>query len=101
MPALQGVPERRRPIGSHTQGKLRMTQRLAPRNALAHSLIATSALSLLSNSSQAAEDRGQRPEVLEEVIIVEDRLEVLPTTPVDSVFGFGKSALETPRAVTS
>ena len=32
---------------------------------------------------------------------VEDDLGILPTEPVDSVFGFGKTLLETPRAVSS
>lgn len=32
---------------------------------------------------------------------VEDDLGLLPTEPVDSVFGFGKTLLETPRAVSS
>lgn len=32
---------------------------------------------------------------------VEDTLGILPTEPVDSVFGFGKTLLETPRAATS
>jgi iron complex outermembrane receptor protein len=35
------------------------------------------------------------------VEVTADRLQVLPTQPIDSVFGFGKNALETPRAVTS
>lgn len=39
--------------------------------------------------------------VVGEVTVVEDRIEVLPTTPVESVFGFGKTVLETPRAVTT
>jgi len=56
---------------------------------------------LLAPSLYAAEDTPKRSDVLEEVITVEDRLEVLPTTPVESVFGFGKSVLETPRAVTT
>jgi iron complex outermembrane recepter protein len=38
---------------------------------------------------------------LETVQVTSDRLHVLPTEPVESVFGFGKNALETPRAVTS
>ena len=38
---------------------------------------------------------------LQTVEVTADRLQVLPTQPIDSVFGFGKNALETPRAVTS
>ncbi len=36
-----------------------------------------------------------------EVKITADRLQVLPTQPIESVFGFGKNAYETPRALTS
>ncbi len=38
---------------------------------------------------------------LEEVTITGDRLNVLQTDPVESVFGFGKSVVDTPRAVTT
>jgi iron complex outermembrane recepter protein len=40
-------------------------------------------------------------EKLDTVTVEADRLHVLPTEPVESVFGFGKNILETPRAVTS
>ncbi len=43
----------------------------------------------------AAEDE------LEEVVVKGDRLNVMQTKPVDSVFGFGKTVEETPRAVTT
>jgi iron complex outermembrane receptor protein len=38
---------------------------------------------------------------IEEVKITADRLQVLPTQAIESVFGFGKNAYETPRALTS
>jgi iron complex outermembrane receptor protein len=38
---------------------------------------------------------------LEEIVVSGDRLDVMQTKPVDSVFGFGKTVLETPRAVTT
>jgi iron complex outermembrane receptor protein len=38
---------------------------------------------------------------LEEVTVSGDRLNVLQGDPVESVFGFGKSVAETPRAVTT
>ncbi|MEJ0038354.1 MAG: TonB-dependent receptor [Gammaproteobacteria bacterium] len=45
----------------------------------------------------ASPDTGE----IETVQITADRLHVLPTEPIDSVFGFGKTAIETPRAITS
>jgi iron complex outermembrane receptor protein len=38
---------------------------------------------------------------IEEVVVRGDRLNVMQTSPVDSVFGFGKRVDETPRAVTT
>jgi len=38
---------------------------------------------------------------LEEVVVQGDRLNVMQTDPVDSVFGFGKKVDETPRALTT
>src|SRR3954452_7414080 len=38
---------------------------------------------------------------IDEVKISADRLQVLPTQAIESVFGFGKNAYETPRALTS
>lgn len=38
---------------------------------------------------------------IQTVEVTADRLHVLPTEPLESVFGFGKTAVETPRAVTS
>jgi len=38
---------------------------------------------------------------IQTVEITADRLKVLPTEKVESVFGFGKTAVETPRSITS
>ncbi len=38
---------------------------------------------------------------LEEIVVSGDRLDVMQTKPVDSVFGFGKTVLETPRSLTT
>src|SRR6266852_5094351 len=38
---------------------------------------------------------------LEEIVVTGDRLDVMQTKPVDSVFGFGKTVLETPRSLTT
>lgn len=55
-------------------------------------------LSLAAASAQAQ----QRPdEELDEALVQGDRLNVMQTQPVDSVFGFGKKVDETPRALTT
>ena len=46
----------------------------------------------------AAESSGDE---LEEIVVSGDRLDVMQTKPVDSVFGFGKTVLETPRSLTT
>ena len=46
----------------------------------------------------AAEGSGNE---LEEIVVSGDRLDVMQTKPVDSVFGFGKTVLETPRSLTT
>jgi iron complex outermembrane recepter protein len=40
-------------------------------------------------------------DTLEEVTVSGDRLDVMQTKPVDAVFGFGKTVVETPRALTT
>lgn len=40
-------------------------------------------------------------EELKEIVVTGDRLDVMQTKPVDSVFGFGKTVLETPRSLTT
>ena len=60
-------------------------------------VLSTSAVApRLALADDAATDDG-----LATVAVTADRLQVLPTQPIDSVFGFGKNAFETPRAVTS
>jgi iron complex outermembrane recepter protein len=38
---------------------------------------------------------------LEEIVVTGDRLDVMQNKPVDSVFGFGKTVMETPRSLTT
>jgi iron complex outermembrane recepter protein len=40
-------------------------------------------------------------DTLKEIVVSGDRLDVMQTKPVDSVFGFGKTVLETPRSLTT
>src|SRR5688572_14840998 len=54
-----------------------------------------------SQADAAQTGAASSAEVVGEVTVVQDRLEVLPTTPVESVFGFGKTVLETPRSLTT
>jgi len=39
--------------------------------------------------------------LLDTVVVEGDRVNVIPTEPLESVFGFGKTAVETPRSVTT
>lgn len=67
------------------------------------------AITLMALSSGAlapcvAYSQSEEAVDLEKVVVegeVADDLNILPTEPVDSVFGFDKSILETPRSVTS
>ena len=43
----------------------------------------------------------RRTDVLDTVVVEGDRVNVIPTEPLESVFGFGKTAVETPRSVTT
>ena len=68
--------------------------------------VAWAAAVALGASPAAAQDEGGDEEIVElETFVaqeeVEDDLGILQTDPVDSVFGFGKTILETPRAVSS
>jgi iron complex outermembrane receptor protein len=58
------------------------------------------ALVPLALSFDAAAQEAPAEEV-SEVVISGDRLDVMQTAPVDSVFGFGKSVQETPRSITT
>ncbi len=40
-------------------------------------------------------------DVLSEIVVTGDRLDVMQTKPVDTVFGFGKTVVETPRSLTT
>jgi iron complex outermembrane receptor protein len=52
---------------------------------------------VVAQEAKAAKDTVE----LSDVDVVEDSLQILPRDPIGSVFGFGKSVLETPRGVTS
>src|SRR3982074_136073 len=54
-----------------------------------------------SDASTAAGAPAAAGDTLETVQISADKLHVLPTEPNESVFGFGKTIIETPRSLTS
>ena len=54
-----------------------------------------------SNSLSAQDDDSVELETYTAEDTVEDKIGILPTEPVESVFGFGKTLLETPRSATS
>ena len=62
--------------------------------AVAAALLMLGAIDALAQSV-AADD------TLKEIVVSGDRLDVMQTKPVDSVFGFGKTVLETPRSLTT
>jgi iron complex outermembrane recepter protein len=65
-------------------------------------LLAADSSAADSSTADAAKDTSAADSTpLETVRVQTDKLHVLPTEPVESVFGFGKNALETPRSVTS
>lgn len=58
----------------------------------------------IAASTAVAEEKTEEAVELESVTVegdVQDTMGLMPTAPVDSVFGFGKSLLETPRSATS
>lgn len=61
------------------------------------------AASMAQEESESAESGADVSELQEYVTTeqVQDDLSVIPTEPVDSIFGTGKTLLETPRAATS
>src|SRR5580704_14472135 len=61
----------------------------------------TPQLLLAADGPVAADASADANNSLETVQITADKLHVLPTQPNDSVFGFGKSIIETPRSLTS
>src|ERR1700722_16003557 len=59
-------------------------------------------LSLAADSPADGPAASAAPaDTLEEVTVSGDRLDVMQTKPVDAVFGFGKTVVETPRALTT
>jgi iron complex outermembrane receptor protein len=59
-------------------------------------------LSLAADSPAGGPAAPAAPaDTLEEVTVSGDRLDVMQTKPVDAVFGFGKTVVETPRALTT
>jgi len=61
------------------------------------------AAALLLGAVDALAETGPVPPAgeLEEIVVSGDRLDVMQTKPVDSVFGFDKTVLETPRSLTT
>ena len=60
------------------------------------------AICLLSLATAAVGAHAEAdPAVLDTVVVEGDRINVIPTEKLESVFGFGKTAVETPRAVTT
>jgi iron complex outermembrane receptor protein len=72
-----------------------MNRSLLARHVRAICLFSFATGSLASQSSPASDV------VLDTVTVEGDRINVIPTEPLESVFGFGKTALETPRSVTT
>ena len=70
------------------------------RTLLARHIRAVCMLSLGAGSVAAV---AAEPEsaVLDTVVVEGDRINVIPTEKLESVFGFGKTAVETPRSVTT
>jgi iron complex outermembrane recepter protein len=74
-----------------------MTRTLLAQHIRATCLLALTGGTLCAQSIHAAEDSA----VLDTVVVEGDRVNVIPTEPLESVFGFGKTAVETPRSVTT
>jgi iron complex outermembrane recepter protein len=56
---------------------------------------------LVLTATNAFAETAQASDNLEEIVVSGDRLSVMQTKPVDSVFGFDKTVLETPRSLTT
>jgi iron complex outermembrane recepter protein len=74
-----------------------MTRTLVDRHVHAVCALSLGAASMASFTAFAADDSA----VLDTVVVEGDRVNVIPTEPLESVFGFGKTAVETPRSVTT
>jgi iron complex outermembrane receptor protein len=60
-------------------------------------LLSLGAAAMTAHAAGAAGDS----DTLDTVVVEGDRINVIPTEPLESVFGFGKSAVETPRSITT
>jgi iron complex outermembrane receptor protein len=63
--------------------------------------VGTPQLLFAAEGPTAADASADGANSLETVQITADKLHVLPTQPNESVFGFGKTIIETPRSLTS
>src|SRR6267142_387093 len=59
------------------------------------------ALMLTATDALAEPAPAPASDSLEEIVVSGDRLSVMQIKPVDSVFGFDKTVLETPRSLTT
>ena len=64
-------------------------------------LVAALAAGSLVAADAALAQIAPADDSLTEIVVTGDRLDVMQTKPVDSVFGFGKTVLETPRSLTT
>jgi len=80
--------------------KSRLSSTCKLTNRLPVILVSIASVALPLHAALAA-DKKDDVTNLSDVDVVDDTLQILPTEPISSVFGFGKSALETPRGVTS
>jgi iron complex outermembrane recepter protein len=76
-----------------------MKRPLLPFSVRSYVAMVIGASALVPQLSMAADDAAEGD--IDTVEVTADRLHVLPTEAVDSVFGFGKTAVETPRSITS
>lgn len=71
------------------------------RSLLSQSVRAICSLSLGAVAMTTLPAQADDAETLDTVVVEGDRINVIPTAPLESVFGFGKSAVETPRSITT
>jgi iron complex outermembrane receptor protein len=74
-----------------------MKRSLLARTIRAICTVSVGTAAITSTPLHAASDAA----VLDTVVVEGDRVNVIPTEPLESVFGFGKSVMETPRSVTT
>jgi iron complex outermembrane receptor protein len=68
---------------------------------LSRSIRTICSLSLGAVAMTTLQARADDAATLDTVVVEGDRINVIPTEPLESVFGFGKSAVETPRSITT